>query len=188
MAPPKKLGKCLECDEPASGLGYCARHYQLYRRWGCAKRPSEIFLLKRRLWRHIQPEPNSGCWLWIGSTYHHGHGRMIYRGKPCGAHRVSWIAHVGQIPADKIVCHRCGISSCVNPGHLYLGTPASNSQDMIAHGRSPRGERSGAAKLTTAIVLDIRRDQRRSSEIARELGVSDVLIGKIKRREIWKHI
>lgn len=84
------------------------------------------------------PEPNSGCWIWIGNANRDGYGLLTgsRKGKPYFlAHRVSWEMHKGAIPDGLHVLHRCDMPACVNPDHLFLGTHSENMHDMGRKGR-----------------------------------------------------
>lgn len=85
------------------------------------------------------PEPNSGCWLWIGRGFYspagefRGHIRIA--GKNHVAARLAHELFIGPIPARKLVLHKCSNSACVNPEHIYAGTHQQNTDDMVRAGR-----------------------------------------------------
>lgn len=72
------------------------------------------------------PEPNSGCWLWIGQVDKHGYGRVTYRGVRSTAQRASFQRFKGSIPSGFQVDHKCFNPSCVNPDHLQAVTKSQN--------------------------------------------------------------
>jgi hypothetical protein len=85
------------------------------------------------------PEPNSGCWLWLGSAYPDHPGKplrpkMFFGDRRVYAHRFSYERFKGPIPAGLQVCHRCNTPMCVNPEHLYAGTAKENIGDAIRAG------------------------------------------------------
>lgn len=82
------------------------------------------------------PEPNTGCWLWMGGVGGGGYGTFHYDSERL-AHRVSYLMHRGTI-GDLCVLHVCDVPLCVNPDHLFLGTYVDNAVDCLRKGRHAR--------------------------------------------------
>lgn len=140
---------------------------------------------------------SAGCWLWNKTRARNGYGSFaLGGGRNVRAHRASYEAFIGPIPAGLNVCHRCDVRACVNPEHLFLGTQSENVLDAVRKGRHSRANRArGAAhpsaKLTEAHVTDILRHLGRGetkTSIARLFGVSDRTVLLIARGETWKHV
>lgn len=138
------------------------------------------------------PEPNSGCWLWLGTLNNWGYGRtQVKWTSERAAHRIAWCAYRGPIPAGTLLRHKCDVPSCVNPDHLLTGTHRENMDDMVRRGRywSRSGAASPAAKLSAAQVADIRA-RRATGEtlrsIAQRHGTHLSNVSLIARGESWR--
>ena len=78
---------------------------------------------------------SNNCWIWQGAKHLQGYGNIAYRGKPLLVHRISWMIFKGEIPQGMKVCHKCDVTSCCNPEHLFLGSQKDNVKDGIDKGR-----------------------------------------------------
>lgn len=146
-----------------------------------------------RFARSYRVDPGTGCWAWLLHISRDGYGRFRLGARADRrAHRVSYELHRGPV-GDALVCHHCDNPACVNPAHLFLGTPLDNMLDKVAKGRaaSPAGEANPHSKLTAGQVLEIRARAvagEKAADIARSFPVQASIIGKIIRREIWKEV
>lgn len=75
---------------------------------------------------------DSECWIFQTST---GHANLWWQGLTSRASRHSFKAFVGAIKDGNYVLHKCDVPGCVNPDHLWQGSPQDNVQDAIAKGR-----------------------------------------------------
>lgn len=95
------------------------------------------------------PEPNSGCWIWIGACPDPpGYGRINILGEIIGTHRFSYERFIGPIPEGMLVCHKCDTRCCVNPDHFFLGDHAANGRDASQKGRLCAGQRHYLGRKT----------------------------------------
>ena len=102
-----------------------------------ARRPRPRMTIAERLDRLSEPEPMSGCRLWVGHVGKNGYGTLeIAPGKVEYVHRLAFQVAHGPIPEDKpFVCHRCDVQTCLAPYHLFAGTQLDNMLDANAKGR-----------------------------------------------------
>lgn len=162
----------------------------------------------------MMPHMESPCWIWTAGKFGDGYGIVKIRGRKFLTHRIAWMIANGAIPHDGsahgiCVLHRCDVPACCRPDHLFLGTNADNVRDKMIKGRhkSPagnnhglylhperraRGERVGGAKLTAALVNEIRDVHAASGKtikiLAAKFGVSKSTIHRTIKRKNWQHI
>ena len=150
----------------------------------------------KRFWKKV--DKTETCWNWIASL-RNGYGAFRYKGRIIDAHRFVWFLIYNKWP-EKWILHKCDNRKCVNPDHLFEGTPRDNVMDALNKGRmiSPYkykkqvfGVKHGLAKLTPEIVENIRRDYLAEKTSYRQLAKKyNVVFGTIRsviKFYTWKY-
>jgi hypothetical protein len=135
----------------------------------------------------------SECWEYTGYRKEGGYGTFkIYvksfhpQKRTFAAHRVAWAFYNGEDPGEMFVCHKCDNPSCINPDHLFLGTPLENTQDMLNKGRGAifSGENNPSCRLSEGLVgeiVEMIRKGKSNKEIAQSVPVSHSQVSLIRR-------
>lgn len=138
-------------------------------------------------WRRVT-KSDDGCWLWSAGKYPTGYGAFRVLERNYGAHVVSYMLCVGEIPEGSQICHKCDVPACVRPDHLMLGNADVNMKDKMQKRRHPVGQRHHCAKLTDQLVAEIRASPLTGMEWSRRLGISVRSINKARAGETWKNV
>ena len=169
--------------------------------------------MKDRFMRKIYlANDGSDCWLWGGGYFKQtGYGQFAVTSRvPETAHRMAFAFWNYPVPDGMFVCHQCDNRKCVNPNHLFLGTPKDNVDDMFKKNRQQdysknraSGDRHGLALhpearlfgkknpqsiLTDKLVLSIRDDSLSIKDIAADIGVSYHTVWNVKNKRSWRHV
>lgn len=153
--------------------------------------------VQKRFFRKCSEKNENGCILWNGATGFGGHGQFFLKGEKnkglISAARAIWmINNKKKIRKGLFACHKCDNPPCVNPEHIFLGTPKKNARDMIAKGRgwvpALKGENNPFSKLTDNDVIFIRQSYLSLDDLAKILPASTTSIRDARIGKTWKHI
>lgn len=169
------------CVALASKKGLCSKHYQRLMTHGFYEPPSPM----ERILQKVVINDKTGCWEWTGYSHRSGHGSIRVDGKAVPVYRYVYEFYRGKIPDGMFACHKCDNPSCVNPEHIFIGTPRENSQDAARKGRMERGNKRWCSKLTEQDIRSIRADGRAQRVIAGDYGVDQALIQRIRVGKAW---
>ena len=107
------------------------------------------------------------------------------------AHRFAYELANGAIGPGMLIRHLCHNPLGVNPSHLAEGTHADNRRDDVLAGKRGVGESAPNAKLCADDVLAIKarlRSGESDAAIARDYGVGESLIYKVRVGQAWAQI
>ena len=140
----------------------------------------------KRFWARVGPPDENGCRRWLGGTFGGRYGAFCFNGQNRGTHVIAWrLTYHGPVVPGSVFRHSCDRGLCCEPSHVYPGTYADNSLDMVRRGRSLSGERNPAAKLTASDVTAICASSESNGAVAKDYGV---MIARIRNRLAWKHL
>lgn len=129
----KTCGKSV-VQHPSRPRKYCDKKC-----WGASKlRTADDF------WSRVQRDAPDACWDWTGSLSGTskkgtgGYGTLQFNRRSRYAHHIAWELTYGLTALW--ILHKCDNRRCCNPRHLYEGTHADNMRDMVARGRSSKGQ------------------------------------------------
>ena len=74
--------------------------------------------LPDRFWDKVIPEPNSGCWIWLGCNNGKGYGKFWIEGRKTYSHIISYVYLVDSYAEGLDLDHKCRNRICCNPDHL----------------------------------------------------------------------
>jgi hypothetical protein len=139
----------------------------------------------------------AACWEWDGSRNPAtGYGQLSSweggKRKLYTAHRVSFRAFHGEIPAGQQVLHKCDNRPCFNPAHLFIGSQLANMKDMIDKGRAahrtPEGSEHHASRITEDDARAIRASTETLEVLSQRYGMSKSALSTLRSGKTWRHI
>lgn len=159
-----------------------------------ATEPSPSGILQR-FWSKVRKGASDECWPWTGYRSPRAGAKFNLAGRRGGtmqAQRFAWILHYG--PAGTLqVLHRCRDRWCMNPRHLFLGTPADRGAEVSRRNQTRFGERHHKARLTAPEVRQIRaliqaRPRPSLRTIADRYGITPKHVSDIWKMRIWTRV
>lgn len=130
--------------------------------------------VEKKFWEKV--EKTDACWIWKSPANRNGYGVIKINGANCAAHRISYTIKNGEIPPNLFILHKCHNPKCVNPDHLYAGTPQDNSNDEITRNNTRHYKCANPTKYTGVRWCNTRKN-----------WISSVLIDK-KNIDIGRHV
>lgn len=105
-------------------------------------------------------------------------------------HQLVLIAFRGPCPIGLECCHKDGNPANNKLSNLRWGTKKSNADDCIRHGRRPRGEIHGRAKIRESdvpTIVDLVAQGNSKASVGRLFGISGTQVLRICSGNQWKH-
>lgn len=138
--------------------------------------------------------PFDSCWYLDSYQNQQGYPHIRFNGRDQRANRVSYKIYHGSIKPGMHICHSCDNPQCVNPDHLWMGTPTDNMRDAHRKGRMDnsgfrKGNKLGKRNrmFTEDEVKEIRSKLKYRTgsikQLAKELGINHSTLKAINNRQ-----
>ena len=138
------------------------------------------------------PELQGDCLLWNRGAAGSGYVTLSRFTFGHRVHVLSWEMHHGkQVSGGLFIAHLCNRPLCIQPFHLDAQTHEENMAYAVKCGRTRQGSSHYIAKLDEEQVTEMRALAAygvMQKDLAVQFGVGRSQVGKIVRRENWKHI
>lgn len=138
-----------------------------------------------RFWSKVDIKAPDECWIWKGAISGKRYGAVKINYIDLRAHRVSFFIAHGSFDDSLLVCHKCDVTKCVNPAHLFLGNNTVNVRDMASKARGKT-----KARMTIETADEIRRVYAAGGitqqKVADKFGISIAMVCFIINRKFWK--
>ncbi|HEY2132220.1 MAG TPA: hypothetical protein VGH36_04485 [Acetobacteraceae bacterium] len=122
-------------EEIAASIGRTFRHVRYRARVLGIIHSSKTKSVSERFSSFVNPEPNSGCFLWSGAMNGKGRPIMNIGGRRTLASHVAMELDGHPLPPGMSALHKCDVPACVNPAHIFFGKQLENVRDCRAKGR-----------------------------------------------------
>ena len=147
--------------------------------------------MQNRFWRKVNK--SSDCWNWTGHITLRGYGQIKtkrYDRKRYSivASRYSLFLKTGILDSGLFACHTCDNTKCVNPNHLFWGTPQDNQIDCILKNRREvrYKDYDDARKIREEISKG--KTYEEIASIGKKYGISPSISRAIKYGTKWAYI
>lgn len=107
------------------------------------------------------------------------------RSKDAFVHTLVLTSFIGERPEGYDGCHNDGQVSNNRLSNLRWDTKKNNQADRIRHGTMLYGEKHQFSTLTNKQIEAVYIDQRKQSEIAKDYGIGQQTVSKIKTGKRW---
>ena len=137
-------------------------------------------------------ENEYGCILATKYLNDKGYPRMrMHKVKRYMSH-VMYERYIGEVPEGMCMLHKCDTPACVNPEHLFIGTKADNTYDMVGKERNfipGKGEKHHRTVVSNDDALKIAKEyvprKVPASFLAEKYGTTRAVIYSIVHKKTY---